>query len=171
MKYPLLLTLLLATISFAQGDKKVEFYCGRTQDSDKKPSTLATIRGVKREDIAVIVWSNLGKMTARERCEMVSKRFQAAWDRGDFNFFGSGQNKDGLGFICARKYKGQNCDRKNILFTLKNGQQSRETIDRLLGILRANNVGNPLYQSSGEFPEIDMQDLIKVLSTAQKASE
>jgi Circadian oscillating protein COP23 len=177
MKYPLLLALLLTTISFiptptlAQRDKKVEFYCSRTQDSDKKPITQATIHGVKRDDIAVIVWSNQGKMTARERCERVSTKFQAAWDRGDFNYFGSGVDKNGVGLICALKDKGQNCDGKNVLFTLKNGQESRGIIDRLLGILKANNVGIPLYQSSGEFPSIDMQDLIKVISTPQKVGE
>ena len=157
----------ISTPTLAAIDKKVEFYCGRTQDSAKQPVTLATIRGVKREDIGIIIWSNLKNITARERCELVSKRFQQAWDRGGFNYFGSGE-KNGLGLICALKTQGQTCDSSNMLFTLKNGQEGRETIDRLLGVLKANNVGNPLYQSSGEFPAIDMQDLIKTLSTPKQ---
>jgi Circadian oscillating protein COP23 len=168
----------LSTPALAQSDKKVEFYCGRTQDSAKRPVTLAMIRGVRREDTALILWSNLGNMTARERCELVSQRFQNAWDRGGFNILGSGVDKNGSGLICAFRKQGQTCDSSNILFTLKNGQESQETIDRLLRILKANEVGigalinididNPILRTKNEFPSIDMQNLIKVISTAQK---
>ena len=171
----------LSTPALAQIDKKVEFYCGRTQDSAKRPVTLAMIRGVQREDTALILWSNLGNMTARKRCELVSQRFQNAWDRGNLYILGSGEGKNRSGLICAFRKQGQTCDSSNILFTLKNVQESQETIDRLLRILRANEVGigaltnididNPIFRTKGEFSSIDMQNLIEVISTAQKVSK
>jgi hypothetical protein len=172
MKYyltPLLTALTLITLlptptpTLAQG-KKLEFYCGRTQDANPKPMTIATMHGAQKE-IGIIVWTDLQGLSARKRCEIVSTRFQTAWDRGSFNYFGSGVDRNGLGLICAIKDKGQNCDRHQVLFTLKSGQESKDIIQRLQGIFKSNGVNNPLYQSSGDFPAIEMQDLIKALST------
>jgi Circadian oscillating protein COP23 len=174
MKHFLLSALLLAGMSLspltsptlAQGEKKVEFYCGRTQDINPQPVTLAAMHGAQKE-IVIIVWSDLKNISARKRCETVSDRFQVAWDRGSFNYVGSGVDRNGLGLICALKDRGQICDSKHTLFTLKNGQQSKEKIQRLQEILGAR-VEGPIYESNSDFLSIDMKYLIKILSAPGK---
>jgi hypothetical protein len=174
MKHLLLSALLLGSISsilltspiLAQGDPKVEFYCGRTQDINPQPVTLAAMHGSQKE-IVIIVWSNLPSIPARKRCEVVSSNFQTAWDRGSFNYVGSGVAKNGLGLICALKNPEQICDVKNALFTLRNGQQSKDKIQQLRGILSAK-VQGPIYESNSNFPSIDMRYLIKALSAPRK---
>ena len=153
--------------SIAQGDTQVQFYCGRTQDIEKKPATFATIRGVRGGEVAIVVWSNLKNISAQKRCEAVSQRFQEAWDRGNFNALGSGVNENGAGSICALRIKGQICDSKSMLFTLKNGRDSKDVIDRLQVRLRGT-VGIPIYQSSDGFGSIDMQDVVKTLSRSER---
>ncbi len=174
MKHLLLSALLLASVSsipltsptLAQGNPKVEFYCGRTQDINPQPVTLAAMPGSQKE-IVIIAWSDLINITARKRCEIVSSNFQSAWDRGSFNYVGSGVAKNGLGLICALKNPEQICDGKNILFTLRNGQQSKDKIQQLREILGAK-VQGPIYESNSNFPSIDMRYLIKALSTPKK---
>lgn len=173
MKSILICVLTLPFLSFsspsiAQGDKQVKFYCGRTQDIEKRPATIATIRGVQGGEVNIVIWSNFKNISAEKRCEAASKRFQEAWDRGNFNAIGSGVNENGLGLICALSAKGQICDSRSMLFTLKNGLESKDVVDGLQRRLRRN-IGNPpVYQSSDGFPSIDIQDLIKSLSTSEK---
>ena len=154
--------------SIAQGDTQVRFYCSLTQDVEKKPATFVTIRGIRGGEITLVVWSNLKNISAQKRCEVISQRFQEAWDRGNFNALGSGVNESGAGLICALRAKGQICDSKSMLFTLKNGRDSKDVIDRLQGRLRGTIGIPPIYQSSDGFGSIDMQDVVKTLSRSER---
>ena len=96
-------------------------------------------------------------MTNQQRCEMVSKRFQLAWDRGTFDKLIVGiDKKTGLGLICAVPYTEKQCTRSHLLFTLSAGSDAEEIRDRLRNTLSGPEKGKPQAQSSGE-NEIDMR--------------
>ncbi len=160
-----LITLLLSPIYLpstqAQGKEVIDFYCGRTKNDE--PATIVRIHGKSRE-VSIVVWKPLKGISARERCEIVSNKFQTAWDRGNFNFLRAGiDERNGMGLICATREADRICDRNHVLMTLTNARQSQETIERLQGLL-SGAIGGPIHQSSAGTASIDMQDLIKVLS-------
>jgi hypothetical protein len=154
------LAILTATFSALAQPQKVAFYCGRTTDGNLNPATIVGTKGRKGEEHRVIViWrQKAGKMTPEHRCELVSKRFQTAWDRGNFNHLVSGiDRQSGRGSICAVSKSNSTCDGESILFTVNNQKEAREIVTGLYESIRQ--TGNPLYQSSSN-ESIDMRELI-----------
>ncbi len=144
----------------------VQFFCGRVnQDGKIIPITQAVSSGTT-EPVSLIFWKYPPPkgMNNLQRCEIVSKRFQVAWDRGTFDKLIVGiDKKTGLGMICAVPYTEKQCTRSHLLFTLSTGSDAEEIRDRLRNTLSASGKGAPFPQSSGN-DEIDMQllrDLLK----------
>lgn len=155
----LLLTSLQAPPSRAQTPKQVEFYCGRTNDI--YPATMLAVRG--SEARTIVVWrKKFGKMSPQQRCETISRRFQAAFvKRNDLPFLNSGIDRQtGHGLICAVKSAANQCDAEHMLFTLSNQQDAQEVVRGLYDSIRR--TGNPLYQSSSS-ESIDIKELIDSL--------
>jgi Circadian oscillating protein COP23 len=155
----LLLTSLETHPSLAQTPKKFEFYCGRTNDI--YPATMLAARG--SEPRTIVVWRNkFGKMSPQQRCETISRRFQAALDRGNLNFLIPGIDRQtGHGLICAVKSGENQCDTKQMLFALRNQQDAQEILRGLYDSIRR--TGNPIYQSSSS-ESIDIKELIDSLA-------
>jgi hypothetical protein len=152
----LLLTSLQTPSSLAQTPKKVEFYCGRTNDI--YPATMLAVRG--SEARTIVVWRNkFGKMSPKQMCEIASRRFQAAFvDRTDLAFLIPGIDRQtGQGLICAVKSGENQCDSKQMLFALSNQQDAQEIVRGLYDSIRR--TGNPIYQSSSS-DSIDIKELI-----------
>ena len=81
---------------------------------------------------------------------MVSANFQQAWSAKQLNYITAGvDKKSGLGIICGAKDRATACTRSSILFTLSNGADASETIDRMKEI-KAGTGSNPVPQSSGD---------------------
>jgi hypothetical protein len=137
----------------------VQFFCGRiNQDGKIIPTTQAVSSGTS-EPVSLIFWKYTPPkgMNNQQRCEIVSKRFQLAWDRGTFDKLIVGvDKKTGLGLVCAVPYVEKQCTRSHLLFTLSMGSDAEEIRDRLRNTLSGPGKGQPLPQSSGE-NEIDMQ--------------
>ncbi len=145
---------LLPLQSLAQTPAKVRFYCGQTFDPGSNaivPITLVASSS-KREPVALIQWKSKlsGKYTPQVRCNMVSAKFQQAWEAKRLNYITAGVDaKSGLGLICGSKERASDCTRTNMLFTLANGADASETIERMKDI-RGGIVNNPIVQNSGD---------------------
>jgi hypothetical protein len=141
-----------AVEAIAQSPSKVSFYCGQTFDSNTNaivPTTLVASSS-RSEPIALIQWKAKlsGKYTPQVRCKMVSSKLQQAWSAKRLNYLTAGVDKQsGLGIICGIKVRGTACDRSSMLFTLTNGADANETIDRINKI-KSGTGSNPLAQSS-----------------------
>lgn len=145
---------LVSSEAIAQSPTKVRFYCGQTFDPNSNaivPTTLVA-SSAKREPIALIQWKSKlsGKYTPQIRCNMVSANFQQAWSAKQLNYITAGvDKKSGLGIICGAKDRATACTRSSMLFTLSNGADPSETIDRMKEI-KAGTGSNPVPQSSGD---------------------
>jgi Circadian oscillating protein COP23 len=145
---------LVANEAIAQTPTKVRFYCGQTFDPNTNaivPTTLVASSS-KREPVALIQWKSKlsGKYTPQVRCNMVSTNFQQAWEAKRLNYLAAGvDKKSGLGIICSSKDRSTACNRSSMLFTLSNGADASETIDRIKAI-KTGAGSNPLPQSSGD---------------------
>jgi Circadian oscillating protein COP23 len=155
-----------ATPTLAETEK-VAFYCGRTQDGNLYPATMIGVSGREREPWTIVVWKNRsGNVTPQQRCDTVSRRFQAAWDRHEFNHLVAGtEAKSGRGLICAVRDRNSVCDASKMLFTVNNRQNAREIIQGLYEGMRK--TGNPTYQASSN-ESIDMQELINSLGKSTR---
>jgi hypothetical protein len=147
--------ILLPIQSIAQTPSKVSFYCGQTFDPNSNaivPTTLVA-SSAKREPVALIQWKSKlsGKLfTPQVRCNTVSAKFQQAWEAKRLNYLTAGLDKaSGLGIICGVKELATPCNRSSMLFTLANGADASETIERMKEI-KAGTGSNPVPQSSGD---------------------
>jgi Circadian oscillating protein COP23 len=148
------------------GNKKVEkrlgveFFCAPSQDN-RLPTTQLIAPGMK-EYLALIIWKYPAPagITNRQRCQIVSNRFQNAWDRGSFDNLVAAQDENGMGLICAVSYRTNQCDRSNSLFTLSKFSDAQEVIDRLKQLMKGDIGSPPVPQSSGK-RSIDFQQLLK----------
>jgi hypothetical protein len=146
--------------TFAQPSKKVEFFCGRTNDVSY--ATTLAVAGV--EPWTIVVWKNSFEgMSPKKRCEVVSRKFQDALQGNGLERLGYGVNrKNGQGLICAMKHGENKCDLKHMLFAVNNQQTAQEIVGDLYKILHKN-TGNPVPQSSSN-ESIDIQELIGAMS-------
>ena len=125
--------------AIAQSPTKVRFYCGQTFDPNSNeivPTTLVA-SSAKREPVALIQWKSKlsGKYTPQVRCNLVSANFQQAWSAKRLNYLTAGvDKKSGLGMICGIKDRSTPCNRSSLLFTLPNGADAREIIERMKDI-------------------------------------
>jgi hypothetical protein len=145
--------------AIAQTPKKVSFYCGQTFDPNTNQIVPTTIvaSSSKREPVALIQWKSKlnGKFTPQVRCNLVSAKFQQAWEAKRLNYLTAGLDKNsGLGIICGVKELSTRCDKSSMLFTLANGADANETLGRINGI-KGGDGSNPVPQSSGDSVDID----------------
>lgn len=111
------------------------FECGTTEyESKKVPATFAYTQDGRK--VMVIRWVSgyfSKRMTDRERCNIVSNRFQRFYDHGILRYLNGGWvNK--LPVVCAVANIDASCTNKNTLYTLKPGSNpqiaARELLDR-----------------------------------------
>ena len=156
--------ILLPIQSIAQTPAKVRFYCGQTFDPGSNaivPTTLVASSS-KREPVALIQWKSKisGKFTPQVRCNTVSAKFQQGWEAKRLNYLTAGLDKaSGLGIICGVKELATPCDRSSMLFTLANGADANETLDRI-NTIKAGTGSNPVSQQSSGDSIIDIGSII-----------
>ena len=158
----LLISLISPSPSLANKKDDIQFFCGRVNQDGKIIPTTQVIAIGNSEAVSLILWKYTPPkgMTNQQRCEIVSKRFQSAWNGGSFDKLIAGIDKpSGLGLICAVRYTERTCDRSNLLLTLNTGSDAEDMLNRIRGTLSNPDKAVPISQSSGE-NEIDMQLLI-----------
>jgi hypothetical protein len=162
---------IVAPLNFAtaQNNSSVQFACVPVKIVDPSgenilPTTAARVAG-REEVVVLIVWkseyfvnhNNNSGYTPQRRCEIVSPKFQEAFNTGR-TFLTSGVDRQsGQGIICAVAAQQEQCDRSKMLFTLKSYQDAKYTIEHLVGLSRGT-VNVPIYQSSGN-PVVNLRDL------------
>ncbi len=132
----------------------IRIYCGQSYDPSSKqnlPTTLALATG-QTEPIALIVWKSEffgSNYTPQKRCEVVSPKFQAAFQAGRI-YLSSGVDKaSGQGLICSAVSANDACDKSSMLFTLKSYQKAQETIERLTSLASGASNVIPVESSGG----------------------
>jgi hypothetical protein len=142
----------------------IQISCGSADDPSSRkvlPATVATVSG-NSESIALIIWKSefFGtKYTPQQRCSIVSSAIQKSFAEGR-TYIGAGIDKQsGLGVICAVANPDRQCDRTNMLLTLKSYQNAEDTLDRL-GQVISGKTGQPVYQSSGG-KRVNLRDLLR----------
>jgi Circadian oscillating protein COP23 len=151
--------LIFPSPSLANKKDNIQFFCGRVNQDGKIIPTTQVIATGNSEAVSLILWKYTPpkRMTNQQRCETVSKRFQSAWNKGNFDKLIAGIDKaSGLGLICAVRSTERTCDRSNLLFSLNTGSDAEDMLNRIRGTLSNPDKGSPIPQSSGE-NEIDMQ--------------
>jgi hypothetical protein len=109
------------------------------------PTTYLT--AVTGKKIELISWQRegLGGYTKQERCQIVSQRFQEAYEDGTLAYitygFMAGQN-----VICGTSSNGGACEK--LLLTLRHQDNPKETIESLFAA--GSYAGSPVIQSNGE---------------------
>ncbi|WP_310487706.1 COP23 domain-containing protein [Chamaesiphon sp. VAR_69_metabat_338] len=155
----------IATFPTLAQSQHVGFYCGFTQKLE--PATMIAIEGNDRGDRSIVVWRHkLNNLSPKQRCDLAAQRFQAAWNRGNFNYLVPGiDNTNGQGLICAVSAKSDVCQTKNMLFAVENAREAQNVSTRLLENMKRPGVGGGtvIYQSSSA-QAIDMKDLINSFS-------
>lgn len=157
---------ILPSSSLANKKGTVQFFCGRVNQDGKIIPTTQAISTGNSDPVSLILWKDTPPkgMTNQQRCEIVSKRFQSAWNGGSFDKLIAGIDKtSGLGLICAVRYTERTCDRSNLLLTLNTSSDAEDMLNRIRGTLSNPDKAVPISQSSGE-NEIDMQLLIDILN-------
>jgi hypothetical protein len=151
----------------AQQQPTVKFYCGQSFDpnSNKILPTTLVATSAKKEPVAFIKWKStaFGKHTPQNRCDIVSPKLQQAWENKQLNYLIAGTSKrTGQGIICGASDRYAKCNESSMLFTLANGADARDVIERINGI-RVGQSSDPIVQNSGE-GLADIQVLLKQLS-------
>lgn len=123
------------------------YFCGTSNGG--VPTTFA--RGATGKRLPIVRWfSTLGsKYTPKVRCQEVSTRFQAAYEKGLLNYMTTGIMA-GQQVVCASSQYGGSCS--HLLFTLKPGQNASEAIQALFDI--GAQARGPLVQSEDASPQI-----------------
>lgn len=129
-------------------------YCGQSYDPSSKqnlPTTLVLAPG-QTEPIALIVWKSefFGRnYTPQKRCEVVSPKFQAAFQAGRIYLSPGVDTATGQGIVCSSASANDACDKSNMLFTLKSYQKAQETIARLASLASGATNVIPVESSGG----------------------
>jgi Circadian oscillating protein COP23 len=139
-------------------------YCGQSYDPSSKqnlPTTLALATG-QTEPTALIVWKSEffgSNYTPKKRCEVVSPKFQAAFQAGRI-YLSSGVDKTtGQGIICSAASANDACDKSSMLFTLKSYQKAQETMERLTTL--ASGAANVIpVESSGGRQVVNVRQIL-----------
>jgi len=124
------LTVLGAVVSQPSYAQSVQFQCVMDRGL---PTTIAR-RGDRY--ISMIRWYSEDFAASGDdlmrNCQEVSRRFQSARDSGRLDYLATGI-VNGLPVICATTAGGR-CDRSNVLFALKPGENAADTLQRLLNL-------------------------------------
>lgn len=148
-------TLAIAVPTFSQSvsseEDKVSFSCQEIFDPASEQLVPATVAWVPQrgETVPVIYWKSeffsAAGWVAQARCEEVTPKFQAFYDRGQLNYLTHGKVGP-YPVICATVTDNEEtCNQDNQLFTLKRGADGKETLRELMNIVESENA--PLYHS------------------------
>jgi len=109
-----------------------KFFCGTY---DGAPSTMSNTSSGKQ--VAVIMWKSTafssGGYDPQKRCQIVSDRFNDLYNQGLLTHLTYGR-KNGMNIICGASSSGGGCARDGMLYTLKPGQDPKQTLRNLLAV-------------------------------------
>ncbi len=148
----------------AEAGEKVEFVCNTGYDPQSDRRLPTTFVFTNRGKIAVVRWETqkFPGFPPEKRCELVSRRFQAAYESGNLKLLTNGE-LNGQPVICAVSQYGEACQNANLLMTLRPEDDSFKILNELTNILDGRQRG-PVKHSSGTpqaYYEIDIQNFLQ----------
>jgi hypothetical protein len=155
-------------LSFAQSNatEAVTFKCVQIHDpasNEKIPATIVWIPEAQK-NVRLIGWKSdyFDKtLSAEQRCQKVTQKFQTKYDNGDLQYISFGQS-GGYPILCGVKNIGDPCNGNSQLFQLKPHNSPQEMKKRLEDILSGQS-SDMLMQSSGEQAYVPFADLLNAL--------
>ena len=122
----------------ANTQEELTFICASGRQNNKIYPTTYAIKSLQIEDKKPLIywqypWFSNRQMTPRERCEIVSRRFQEAYNNESLRFI-TNSKINGQPVICTTKNLGGDCI--TVLLTLRKSDDSiqilRQLKDRLI---------------------------------------
>lgn len=138
-----------------KSDNKIRFVCSKTYDEATKDYIYSTIAWNPQHKRPIIHWQREdfsgNGFTPQKRCEVVSPRFQEAYNKGNLNYFTQG-TMNGQPVICTANLIGDSCN--TLLITLKHEDNAQQTLEQLSDLFLGYASG-AISQSSGEIAYSD----------------
>ncbi|MEH2056549.1 MAG: COP23 domain-containing protein [Nostoc sp.] len=157
--------------SQAKADDEVRFICASGYDQATNLRFPTTYAWTERGKIAIIrwkyAWFNSKTVTPEERCELVSSRFQTAYNNQSLAYIANG-TVNNQPVICTAKKEDAACD--TTLLTLRPQDDPLQILDDLKDILRGRGT-KPLEHSTKQEPVYYKIDIKKFLQTAPVEKE
>jgi Circadian oscillating protein COP23 len=156
----LVVALPMAQPSYAEGKTDARFFCGKTINAQTGKVVPTTLASTRRGNVAMIFWQSTffaqqGQgFTPTDRCEEVSKRFQAFYTEGILSYLTTGKMNN-QNVICVSDEYGGPC--QGLLLTLEPKDNPEQVLQELLNV-RARARG-ALVRSAGP-SYIDVQDFL-----------
>jgi hypothetical protein len=172
MKFPLFSSLSIAVAmslvvaipmaqpSHAESKPDTRFFCGKTMNAKTGQQVPTTLASTRRGNVAMIFWKstffaqNGQGFSPIDRCQEVSRRFQAFYKDGVLSYLTTGKMNN-QNVICVSDEYGGPC--QGLLLTLEPKDNPEQVLQELLNV-RARARG-PLVRGSGS-SYIDVQDFL-----------
>ncbi len=144
------------------------FECGTAEYGSKKvPTTFAYTQNGRK--VTVIRWVSgyfSQSLTNRQRCNIVSNRFQRFYDHGTLKYLNGGE-VGRLPVVCAVPNLDISCTKRNVLYTLKAGSNPHKAARTLLD--RRGLAGGSIHNesSSGDL-NVDFNMFLQHATDAEK---
>ena len=144
----------------------VSFICRQGYDKQSNQEQYTTYAWTSRGKQAVVRWvkdwHNNPEWTAKKRCEVVSSKFQEAYDNGSLKYIGNDwENNQPV--ICTAREKGGNC--VTTLMTLRPEDDPIKMTRNMVNLLRGRATGvirHSATEKSKQYFEIDFDKFLEV---------
>jgi hypothetical protein len=155
-----------ASIAQSNNSDKVTFQCVQIHDTASKKKIPATLVWIpeRTENVRLIGWKSEHfdrTLTADQRCQIVTQKFQTQYDNGDLSYLTLG-NSNGYPILCGVKNIGDPCNGDSQLFTIKRHEDPKTIQERLEDII-SGQASDILLQSSGSQAYMPFADLLNSL--------
>ena len=146
--------------------KQIQFFCGKGYHSEigqEVPTTFAVdSQNPEERKTAVIRWvvDWNREWTPKKRCEVVSPRFQQAYEQGDLNYLSWGWMNNQM-VICGTSNFGGPCEA--FLLTLREGKDDPEKIIFQLNSVIQGYASSVINQTTGQsqlYIRFDVEKLV-----------
>jgi len=135
---------------------------GSTFACDVSSGTPATVvQSPEHGTVKIIEWKTTefgSEFDPKNRCEIVSEKFQKYAQAGTLKYFTTG-SVDGSPVICAVASQSSPCNRESMLYTLKKGSNASETLKQLLDV-RSGASGTSLNETSSRV-YVDFEQVVE----------
>ena len=157
----------------ANSPNQMTFFCHQLYDpasGEKAPMTVVWIPE-RQGHVRIIGWKSeaFGKnWTPQKRCDEVSPKFQKFYESGQLNYLSAGRietttkngNISAKQVICGVQDTQSVCNDKNLLFTVKDTEQSANVLKSLVDILTGTSA-NPIWQSSDQRIYLNVKNYLR----------
>jgi hypothetical protein len=164
-------TTLIPQVSQAQSNR---FFCQTAIIRGKKvPVTYAATKG--QGNVPIVAWKRNDfstSLSARQRCQAVSRRFQAYYENRTLKYMRTG-TVNNYPVICVANNKGGKCSSNSVLLTLKRGSNASRTLSQLRDFRGLSNGrlvylnGNQIVSYQDGETYVDIEQLLESSADAQ----